>query len=92
MSLVDQLIELRAVRQDRSSTDRRAKIIELTARGRELLAAVERIARSVDEELRTGLTEKARAALGVLISELDLIDQTTGSMFDLSAKELPSGS
>lgn len=74
VSLVDQLVELRAVRRERNSTDRRIQVIELTDRGRELLTGAEQIARVVDEEMRAGLTAKAKAALDALIAELDPLD------------------
>ncbi|AQP47126.1 MarR family transcriptional regulator [Tessaracoccus aquimaris] len=71
VSLVDQLIEAGAVTRSRSATDRRVQVIELTDRGRGLLAASTRAAADVDAEFRAGLSPAGRSALDVLLLDLD---------------------
>lgn len=74
VSLVDQLIELDAVNRSRSSIDRRVQLVELTDRGRELLAAGARAAREVDAEFTARLSTSGRSALGALLLDLDVRD------------------
>lgn len=68
--LVDQLIEAGAVTRSRSTSDRRIQIIELTDRGRELLAASTREAANLDAAFRTSLSPAGRAALDTLLLDL----------------------
>lgn len=78
VSLVDRLIELDAVRRTRSTTDRRVQLIELTDRGRDLLAAGARTAAALDDDFRAGLSPAGRAALDTLLVELDARRPPTG--------------
>lgn len=70
VSLVDQLIEAGAVTRSRSASDRRVQIIELTVRGRELLAASTRAAAELDADFRASLSPVGRSALDALLLDL----------------------
>lgn len=72
VSLVDQLVGLGAIEQFRSSADRRVQTIELTDRGRELLAAAGAVAADLDAEFRAGLTPAGRVALDAFLSDVDV--------------------
>lgn len=72
VSLVDQLIEAGAITRSRSSADRRVQVIELTDRGRELLAASMRVASELDAEFRASLSPTGRTALDALLLDLDV--------------------
>lgn len=71
VSLVDQLVEAGAVTRSRSPSDRRVQIVELTDRGRELLAASARTAAQLDAELRARLSSAGQTALDSLLLDLD---------------------
>ncbi len=71
VSLVDQLIGTGAVTRSRSASDRRVQVIELTDRGRELLAASTRAAAEFDAEFRASLSPAGRSALDALLLDLD---------------------
>lgn len=79
VSLVDQLIELGAVNRSRSASDRRRQVVELTERGRELLAASARAATELDAEIRDGLPPHGRSALDALLPDLDAYRSTPAS-------------
>jgi DNA-binding MarR family transcriptional regulator len=71
VSLVDQLIEAGAITRSRSASDRRVQVIELTDRGRELLAASTRAAAELDAEFRASLSLAGQSALDALLLDLD---------------------
>lgn len=71
VSLVDQLIELGAVNRSRSVSDRRVQVVELTDRGRDLLAESARAAAELDAEFRASLSPAGRSALDTLLLDLD---------------------
>ncbi len=71
VALVDQLVDLGAVRKTRSRSDRRAHKIELTPEGRRLLASAVAAAEALDANIRSTLSPAGRAALSTLLTELD---------------------
>ncbi len=71
VSLVDQLIDLGAVNRSRSTSDRRVQVVELTQRGRDLLAASAQAAAELDAEFRASLSPAGRSALDTLLHDLD---------------------
>lgn len=71
VSLVDQLVELGAVTRSRSTSDRRVQLIELTDRGRELLAASASAAADLDAEFRATLSTSGQSALDTFLPDLD---------------------
>lgn len=71
VSLVDQLIEAGAVTRSRSASDRRVQVIDLTDRGRELLAASACAAAELDAEFRASLSPAGQSALDVLLLDFD---------------------
>ena len=71
VSLVDQLIELSAVKRERSTSDRRVQVIVLTELGRDLLAASANVATELDSKFRATLSQSGQAALDTLLAELE---------------------
>ncbi|MFT0848267.1 MarR family winged helix-turn-helix transcriptional regulator [Actinomycetaceae bacterium L2_0104] len=71
VSLVDQLIELGAVKRERSTSDRRVQNIVLTDLGRDLLAASANVAAELDGEFRANLSDSGQTALDTLLAELE---------------------
>ncbi|WP_240796316.1 MarR family transcriptional regulator [Streptomyces sp. RFCAC02] len=63
VSLADHLQALGAVRRTRDPADRRRQVLELTDRGRELLAGCLDAARAVDDGLTASLTPGELSAL-----------------------------
>jgi DNA-binding MarR family transcriptional regulator len=60
---LDRLVERGWVERVRSTQDRRAQIVHLTAQGRELVARAERIARTMEDEALKTLSPAERALL-----------------------------
>ncbi|GGU92849.1 hypothetical protein GCM10010260_29520 [Streptomyces filipinensis] len=63
VSLADHLEDLGAVQRVRDPRDRRRQVLTLTEEGQRLLDRCTSMARTLDEELMAGLTEKQRKAL-----------------------------
>lgn len=82
VSLVDQLIEIGAVTRSRSVSDRRVQTIELTERGRSLLAESNSAAADLDSEFRSTLSQPGRAALDTLLRELDVQNTATRTVIE----------
>jgi DNA-binding MarR family transcriptional regulator len=76
VSLADHLESLGAVQRVRDPGDRRRQVLNLTDRGKELLADCAAAARSYDDELTSALTQAQsaalRAALGILTAQAGL--------------------
>jgi DNA-binding MarR family transcriptional regulator len=60
---LDRLVERGWVERVRSTQDRRAQIVHLTAQGRELVRRAERIASTMEEDALKGLSPAERALL-----------------------------
>ncbi|RAC17462.1 hypothetical protein DN539_31345 [Burkholderia multivorans] len=82
VSLVGQLIEIGAVTRSRSVSDRRVQTIELTERGRSLLAESNSAAADLDSEFRSTLSQPGRAALDTLLRELDVQHTATRTVIE----------
>ncbi len=63
VSLADHLEDLGAVQRVRDPRDRRRQVLTLTEEGQRLLDRCASMARTLDEEVMAGLTEKQRKAL-----------------------------
>ena len=70
VSLVDQLVNIGAVRRERSRNDRRVQTIEITDEGRKLLKTATDVASRLDADLRTSLSPDDQQALDRLLPSL----------------------
>jgi DNA-binding MarR family transcriptional regulator len=70
VDMVDELEPLDAVRRRRDPVDRRRQLVELTERGRTLIALAASASREVDEELLARLDGRRRQAFLAALSEL----------------------
>ena len=78
VSLVDQLVNIGAVRRERSRNDRRVQTIEITDEGRRLLKAATAVASRLDADLRTPLSPDDQQALDRLLPSLLHAAMATG--------------
>ena len=67
VSLIDQLENAGLAKRQPSPTDRRAREIAITPKGRRLLQRARRMISEVDDEVLTGLTAKERGELLTLL-------------------------
>ena len=70
VTLVDQLDEIGAVTRTRGESDRRVQVIQLTPRGRKLLADATRIAQELDDELHAAVSRTAAGGLDMFLAEI----------------------
>jgi len=70
VSLVDQLVNIGAVRRERSRNDRRVQTIEITNEGRRLLKTATVVVEKLDDDLRKLLSPNDQQALDRLLPSL----------------------
>ena len=70
VSLVDQLVNIGAVRRERSRNDRRVQTIEITNEGRRLLKTATVVVEKLDDDLRKHLSPNDQQALDRLLPSL----------------------
>ena len=78
VSLVDQLVNIGAVRRTRSTRDRRVQAVEITDEGRRLLKAATDVASRLDADLRAPLSPDDQQALDRLLPSLLHAAMATG--------------